>query len=56
MQLLNSLGSKSSVPLPAPIINERPDNADTAEAIMQYMKKGERAGYFRIAAIRERPE
>ncbi len=31
----------------------RTDNGDTAEAIMQYMKKGERAGYFRIAAIRE---
>ncbi len=32
----------------------RTENGDTAEAIMQYMKKGERAGYFRIAAIRER--
>ncbi len=33
----------------------RTDNADTADAILAYMKKGERAGYFRIAALRERP-
>jgi hypothetical protein len=33
----------------------RTDNGDTAEAIMQYLKHGERAGYFRITAIRERP-
>ncbi len=32
----------------------RTENADTAEAIMQYMKKGERAGYFRIAANMEK--
>ncbi len=31
----------------------RTDNADTAAAIMGYLKHGERAGYFRIAAMRE---
>jgi hypothetical protein len=31
----------------------RTENADTAAAIMAFMKQGERAGYFRIAAIRE---
>jgi len=28
------------------------ENADTAEAIMAFMKHGDRMGYFRIAAIR----
>ncbi len=32
----------------------RTDNGDTADAIMAYLKKGERAGYFRITAIHER--
>jgi len=30
----------------------RTENADTAEAIMGFFKKGERQGYFRVAAIR----
>lgn len=31
----------------------RTENGETAEAIMAFMKHGERAGYFRIAALRE---